>query len=405
MENIRIFVLSYNFVPYVTSASIDFFKKIKEMENVEMNVFFVKEGIKSLKLLDYMGSTKITLTEVDVKHNPKETSVISAGRIACRWLFKTISGYRKERKTYNVILSHAFSMLSHLSAIFIKIFTRKKWIAYYSDPVKGNPYFDYGYVKVGKLLYFYKLIESVSFKLADTLVFTNKTQMLLSLNGKKEKYLSKAHIIEHCFDQRMFDDITVPIRTEIEKKRINIVHVGTMFPPKRVGSLVMESLNEVLIKNPELPIYLTFVGGVNESDYEIKKTLRYGERINFVGPVDYFESLVEMKKADILLLIDADFTKEGLLSSPFLPGKYAEYIGAKKPIMAVTMKEGAVSDMQKKLGYETLEWNKEDIKSYFERLQDVQVTKEHLDYYEKFTAKQKSRDLERIIRDTISNVE
>lgn len=400
MKKYRGFVLSYNFVPYLNSASIDFYKKIKYMPNFELDVLYVPVGKKEERFFEFECDTKINYIEIPVEHNPNETSIFKSVQIMWLWVFHVVRYYWKNRQKYDFIMSHAFSMLSHLAAIIINVFSNKPWLAYFSDPVKGNPYFEKNYIPIGKLYQIYRYIEKRTMKKADKLIFNNDFQLKLAEQGYGSFIHQKTTTVEHCFDAIMYQQSSKPNKQPDGK--LHIVHVGTMFPPKRVATLVIEAFDAYLQEQGGNPhhIVLDFVGPICDYDVATHEKMQYPEYVNFLGQVDYFASLQCMCEADILLLIDADFTSDGVPFSPFLPGKYSEYVGAKKPIMAVTMKEGAVAQKQQAFGYETLEWNKEQIKNYFTKINAIQLSDKYVEVSEQLTAKYQSNHLAQIIMET-----
>ncbi len=70
--------------------------------------------------------------------------------------------------------------------------------------------------------------------------------------------------------------------------------------------------------------------------------------IKFFDPVPYLDSIKVLSEADILLVIDAP-----LKDSPFFPSKLADYIGAGKPVVALSPLSSTttqiVRDVQKDL--------------------------------------------------------
>lgn len=397
------FVLSFNFIPYISSASIDFFKKIKNIENLELDVVHIQEQNKNEHFFDFYEQTVINRYEIPFRHNPSSTNPLFALKITFFWLWKSLRLFQKKKKEYNFVMSHAFSMLSHLSALFIKQCNPKiPWIAYYSDPVKYNPYFEHKYIPTGMFQVVYLWIEQKSFQKADSLIFTNEFQLELSLQGKNEIYKEKAYCISHCFDQQMFDYAKEVNQVQGKKNpKFILAHLGTMFPPKRQASEVMQALDELYSQDFDI-VELHLIGKRAEADYSTWKNMKHKDAVKFIEPVDYFTSLELMLKADALLLIDADFSEEGLEYSPFLPGKYSEYIGAKKPVLAVTMEKGAVAEQQKKIGYPYTTNKIADIKKNILHITNIKVD-EQADF-KSYSHNYANKQMEEIIKKTIKDV-
>jgi hypothetical protein len=57
-----------------------------------------------------------------------------------------------------------------------------------------------------------------------------------------------------------------------------------------------------------------------------------------------------MQNADALVVIDGVFDERELAASPYLPGKLADYLGAHKPIIASTMRQGPTAEILQQRG-------------------------------------------------------
>lgn len=115
-------------------------------------------------------------------------------------------------------------------------------------------------------------------------------------------------------------------------KGINIVHTGSLLGPRNPNFLI-EALQQLFCNMPETQdiFYLHIIGKINKTwhaDMIVSNNV-------FVhsNRVSYLTSLEIQQKADILLIIEA-----AAEVSPFMPGKLADYLIAKKPILALTPK-------------------------------------------------------------------
>jgi glycosyltransferase involved in cell wall biosynthesis len=88
-----------------------------------------------------------------------------------------------------------------------------------------------------------------------------------------------------------------------------------------------------------LPLRLTFTGQSTDPnhDWPAEARQRGLERVvHFTGQVQYKEALARMQGADILLLVDSAGRRVGI------PAKLFEYLGARRPILALADAQGDV---------------------------------------------------------------
>ena len=85
--------------------------------------------------------------------------------------------------------------------------------------------------------------------------------------------------------------------------------------------------------------------------------------VHIKKPVDYKTSLAIMKNSDWLIHIDANLS--GILSENiFFAAKLADYIGAGRPIFAITMFDGAGADVVRDVNGVTVSYTVDEIKNY-----------------------------------------
>ncbi|MGE6439904.1 phosphoethanolamine transferase domain-containing protein, partial [Psychrobacter sp. NPDC078370] len=207
---------------------------------------------------------------------------------------------------------------------------------------------------------------------ADRIIVTNRYQQDLVLATQTQQVDSeKFFVLPHCFDERMYP---LPDEGSIPDKKINDVfrfmHVGMLYKFKRTAEPFMLGSQRLLQKHPEMRgcFTLEFYGA---NDRYIQAAADYGlvDTVSFKGNVSYLDSLQVMSEADCLLLRDADFSDQGIKDTPFYPGKLADYMGAKKPILAVTMAHGCVPDMLTKIGGVSL--TEDDIEGIADAMYDA----------------------------------
>lgn len=229
----------------------------------------------------------------------------------------------KNMSQYDVIFTWSMYHSIHLLGRYIK----KKnpsihWVAHFSDPWVNNPYFKQN--RLTKIIN--KHLEQSVFEQANSLLFTSEETIELVLKPYGEAEKKKSKVVPHAFDESLY-----PNKQKSPNKDFIIRYIGNFYGVRQPTGLI-KALEFIYDASPQKlkNLKFEFIGSfVSEKAYEIPEPLR--ELITFKAPVNYLESLKLMKQSDLLLIIDAPFD-----TSPFLPSKLIDYIGANKPIFAIT---------------------------------------------------------------------
>lgn len=356
----KVLVVSWHFPPYKSSSAFNLFKRLKDT-GYEYDVLQIKRADKpdNEGMFRY-ASSRFNRYEIEV---PTEDARDPEAR--AHYVEKVLDFYRrlKDNNHYRVMISHSHEIASHLAAMAIKKANPElRWVASFGDPIAANPFNE---------SYRFPMLEEDSrteaevLQQADRIIVTNPYQQAIVCDSQAQPVdRDKFFVLPHCFDERMYpapaeQASRVPPQAEGERV-FRFMHVGMLYKFKRTAEPFMRGAQRLLEKHPELKgrFTLEFYGA---NDRYIQAAADYGlEGVAiFKGTVSYLESLAVMTQADCLLLRDADFSDQGLRYTPFYPGKLADYLGAKKPVLAVTMANGCVPDMLARLGGASL--TEEDI--------------------------------------------
>ncbi|XDZ51454.1 hypothetical protein AB8Q18_15020 [Neisseriaceae bacterium CLB008] len=344
----KILLISWHFPPYKSSSAFNLFKRLKDT-GYEYDVLQIKRADKpdNEKMFLYSES-RFNRYEIEV---PSENARNPEAR-EC-YIDTVLQFYEvlKQDNHYSAMISHSHEIVSHMAAMEIKKKAPSlRWIASFGDPIAANP-FNESYKF--PMLQEDSCTEAAVLSMSDRVVVTNIYQKELVLATQKQSLNEeKFYILPHCFDDRMYPNPSAQQQLRLYKDNIfRFKHVGMLYKYKRTSEPFMLGAQLLLKKHPELRglFKLEFYGA---NDRFIQSAIEYGleDTVSFNGSVSYLESLKVMSEADCLLLRDADFSDQGLLNTPFYPGKLADYMGAKKPILAVSMARGCVPDMLDKLG-------------------------------------------------------
>ena len=196
------------------------------------------------------------------------------------------------------------------------------WAAHLSDPWSRNPYSNNG--KMLRALN--ETLERRVLNDADLLLFPAEetAARVIEVEPSAGK---KAHVLPHSFDPKLYGSRPTPDSGD----RILMRYVGHFYGPRSPEPLFrgLELLNS---SDPDVGrrVVVEIVGNVPHHMLRALEQLPEGQ-VSIVPPVDYRTSLALMCSADILLVVDAPAE-----SSPFLPSKLIDYLGAHRPIVAIS---------------------------------------------------------------------
>lgn len=342
----KVLVVSWHFPPYKSSSSFNLFKRLKDT-GYDYDVLQIKRADKpNNEGMFRFAASRFNRYEIEV---PTEDARDPEAR--AHYVAKVLDFYRRLRdhNHYQVMISHSHEVASHLAAMAIKKANPElRWVASFGDPIAANPFNE---------SYKFPMLEEDSrteaevLQQADRIIVTNPYQQAIVSDSQAQPVDSdKFFVLPHCFDERMYPS-QAGGQSAGQGVVFRFMHVGMLYKFKRTSEPFMRGAQRLMEKHPELRgrFTLEFYGA---NDRYIQAAADYGlEGIAcFKGTVSYLESLAVMTQADCLLLRDADFSDQGLRETPFYPGKLADYLGAKKPVLAVTMAHGCVPDMLVKLG-------------------------------------------------------
>jgi hypothetical protein len=160
---------------------------------------------------------------------------------------------------------------------------------------------------------------------SDGLVYNNpetRDQMLKEANVK-----ASTRVIPHCFDKSLYkgEGIASPDKT------CRVVHTGNFYGVRSPLPLI-RAAKKLEKTSDDRSFRIQLVGKIDpEHRKEISKE-GLANHVEVVGSVSYLESLEYARRADILVSVDAPV--EG--DSVFFPSKLVDYLGAERPIVAIT---------------------------------------------------------------------
>jgi glycosyltransferase involved in cell wall biosynthesis len=242
-------------------------------------------------------------------------------------------------RSYAAIVTWSQMHSIHLVGRALRRRFRLPWLAHLSDPWAANPFVTRSRLE----LRLNERLERKVFESADRLLFTSLESVDLSLAGYPPSLRAKSRVLPHAYDPQLY-----PSREKEERRDDVIVlrYLGAFYGPRSPFPLVralttLRKLDPTLLRRLRVEIVGTVETGM--LDTPEAKALPAGT-LTLRPPVDYVRSLELMTTADGLVVVDAP--AEG---SPFLPSKLVDYVGAGRPIVALTP-PGAAAELTRRLG-------------------------------------------------------
>ena len=263
-----------------------------------------------------------------------------------RWIGSVIQAANvlHREKPFDLIYSRSLPTFAHIPAYWLANLWRRPWIANFNDPWEGylpnlkgaeklkNPSLSLmGKIWLKRIFNRASYITFPSERLGDFYVGKGKTN-------------AKLKIIPHVGYES-------PKAYSKDNSNFSIVHAGKLggleLTRSKAPDGFLKALREFLSKNPEARSVtrLVLVGPVDEQTERLGRMFDLDDVMTSPGLVSYEKSLDYIGSAAVCLLIEGKFD-EGI----YFPSKLADYIAAKKPVLALSPKIGVVADLARDKG-------------------------------------------------------
>ena len=403
----KIFVAGWFFPPSTSSEGIVTYKLLRNSGH-EYHVFSSRS-----KLWTYSAQMSFR-GEQNLKAFSLETDDIDEW---ANWCVKEFCR-RQETEHFDAVMTRSTPPESIQVGLRIKErYPDVKWIASLADPVANNPYELKAYiddnptlsntrknllklalrsVDAGQLAEWEKLPdknvqllcklrrwEDAALANADLLISPSSTQLRYLLGGRSWK--NTLFALPHSFDESFYK----PLKKR-DSNKIILSFLGYTDPLRSLEPIVraVRMLREdgsAVVENLEVRI----IG--NTPRYMKDMVLNYylGDIIHFYDGVDYYESLEWMQDTDWLIHVDAYFKDITPGGSIFFAGKLADYMGAKRPILAITGEGSPADRIVRNYGGMCFDCRKIDqIASGLERIASGYLPEINLEFREAYAAKE-----------------
>lgn len=227
----------------------------------------------------------------------------------------------------DIIYSTAPSFSSHLAAMWIKIFTRRKWIADYRDLWTRNPNYPYQKTTRKRIEY---ILDRAVMRSADCILTVSPEWRDFLL--KEFSVNSNVGYITNGYDFSDFERIS-----NGGDGKFNISHTGVIIDSYPVEKLLM-AVAELERKYPylkqELRINLVGYIAPDKKRRILEVIDNYGlqDTTRITGQVMRREALRWQKNSSLLVLMYAGY---GENIKGMIPSKVFDYIAAKRPVLGI----------------------------------------------------------------------
>ena len=341
-----------------------------------------------------------------------------------------IEYFDKHHNEYDAVMTRITPQEVHLIGIEIKKkYPNIKFIASYGDPISTNPYYylgGYFYsfnstknlvnrnkglkwklnpIRILKMIRWNirakdikavmdkaRYVEETSEKYADALIFNNESQIRWMV--KDRNLLKKSYLLYHSYDLSMYGP-----KPEKNKKLVfsfigHLDATRTPLPLFKAIKLLNDSVDGLSDK-----VVFDFYGDMDENAMNYVKENELGNIIFNRDPVSYVRSLEIMQQSDWLIHIDADISAVSD-ENVFFAAKIADYFGSGTPIIAITMKNGAVVDALKNAGEVVLGYDENEIKNCLYSIVEKGYTvSQNAEYISKYDAKNVAAAFDKMVEE------
>jgi len=251
-------------------------------------------------------------------------------------------------------------------------YSNKPWVADYRDPA---PYI---HTTNGRWLdYIHKKIDDLTFKRANKLIFA--TEASKDLYETHYSCHDKFSVIENGFDENNFthaSELEATHSNIFNDKKFSLYYAGGLYPNGRNPMPIFNAIS--LLKKKKIisddNFELIFQGAGSCDSFKVDlESLAVENIVSFIQPTSFLLALVNMTRADALLLIqDSRFNLQ-------IPGKIFEYFRTGKPLLIKTDTQGATAELAKKNKQSYIVETEEDIVSTIMTLLNNQNTDHYYD--------------------------
>lgn len=239
----------------------------------------------------------------------------------------------------------------HLIGLNLRKNADVRWIADFRDPWTSISYHNkLRLTKRSRKKHF--RLEKEVLRNCDDIIVTSETT-----KKEFEKISSRPiHVVTNGFENTE-DSLDSPSLT----KKFTISHIGSMLSERNPVNL-WKAIAELHEENEDFrnALDIQLIGVVGEEVVESLSDFGLKENVSILGYVTHKRAIEYQKSSQLLLLLEIDSIK----TSGIIPGKFFEYLAAKRPILAIGPDKWEVGEMiqQTRAGWFFKHQQKQEIK-------------------------------------------
>jgi hypothetical protein len=215
---------------------------------------------------------------------------------------------------YDIVISSHEPGVDHLLGLVAKAVYKTYWIGDFSDPM-----LTFYTPKVRRPVD--KRVQGVLLRKMDRILVTNQRLKENFLAQYPSLRRDRITVLTQGFDYEFWKEKDV---TRIYRKKLRLVYTGTFYRGERDPSELFRALGKIQEKDVELII----AGRNDDFVADARRLGLLGNKVTFLGYLRYEDSIRVQNEGDVLVHI-------GNKSQNQVPGKIYEYLGARKPILAI----------------------------------------------------------------------
>lgn len=246
------------------------------------------------------------------------------------WLPYAVSAGRRLFETWvpDAIYASALPFTAHLVADRLSKRHRIPWVAEFRDHFAGNPYSNLPAWRdpidrwiERRVVASASAFVTVSQPMADTLV---------------ERYGKPTVVVLNGLDARA---VIPDVDRAVPRNQLRIVYTGVIYPGRRDPSPLFEAIR--MMGDQGKLVTIEFYGQDLRTVDELARRYGVEEQVLLGGAIPHRDALVRQRAADLLLLLLwSDPREVGVYT-----GKLFEYVGSRRPILAVGGMDGVAADL------------------------------------------------------------
>jgi hypothetical protein len=218
------------------------------------------------------------------------------------------------KRRYDIVISSHEPGVDHLLGFLAKIFYHFEWIGDFSDPM-----FTFYTPKLRRPID--RRVQGALLKRMDRVLVTNRRLKEDFLTQYPFLSSERISVLTQGFDDGFWKESNMPVNY---KKKLRLVYTGTFYRDERDPLELFKALRDL----KEMDVEFIIAGRNDEVVGDAKKFGLLGSKVIYLGYLKYEESIRAQYEGDVLVHI-------GNKSSNQVPGKIYEYLGARKPILAI----------------------------------------------------------------------